>query len=459
VRKDRVGPLAVLLVIAALGLFMWMTRYPESPLLSEAVEWPVVGPLVERFRERYLDAPEPTPTQIDAPEASVRRERPPSAPTRRREQRPTVWVNTGTPLLAAPESDAEAVMTVARIASLPVVEQRGEWYRVVYRGTPAWVDLPGYDDSDMPPFGREPSPPLPLPGRPADEHLLQMATELLGESAVEVPLAGYVLITDRDDPELLEMLARVAGALEASYAARYGVELIDRPRETVVLFSQESAYRRFQDRLDRVAGLPAAGLVSKGLVAVFVGGRARSEVAATLVHELAHLLNRRALGPALPPWLDEGIADDLAYSAISGDGSLDPTMLAGSWRDVGPVRVWLGGHASARELERAVSNQSTVPLDDLLRMEWEEFVDPEGNVNYPQSAFFLRFLIDVDPVLRTGFRRFLTGIAAGGPVTAEELVRRLGRSEEQLEAEFSRWLPDTLARLTAAGDRRKRRRS
>jgi hypothetical protein len=83
VRRDRLGPLVVLLVIVALGVFMWMTRYPRSPLLARAVEWPLVGPLVEKFRERYVDAPEALSTQIDAPEAAVREEESGSTPARR----------------------------------------------------------------------------------------------------------------------------------------------------------------------------------------------------------------------------------------------------------------------------------------------------------------------------------------------------------------------------------------
>ena len=66
--------------------------------------------------------------------------------------------------------------------------------------------------------------------------------------------------------------------------------------------------------------------VAAGLLA---SACASADVAATLIHELVHALNTRSIGPALPPWLDEGLAEDLSYAALGPGGEIRTFELAG----------------------------------------------------------------------------------------------------------------------------------
>src|SRR6185436_7649016 len=104
-------------------------------------------------------------------------------------------------------------------------------------------------------------------------------------------------------------VAGAAGAVDAAYRARYGLDLAGAPAETVVLFRRRRSYDEY---LQRTGGPLAAetGHFAGGVVALYREGRLLEDVRATLVHELVHALGRRGLGPALPPWLDEGMADD-----------------------------------------------------------------------------------------------------------------------------------------------------
>ena len=172
-------------------------------------------------------------------------------------------------------------------------------------------------------------------------------------------------------------------------------------------------------------------------------------MASTFVHELVHLLNRRALGPALPPWLDEGMADDLSYSRIDEKGELSPARLGGSAVDMGSVTIWKGGQAAALELRRAMLQERSVPLEGLLSLEWTSFVDPRQRLHYPQSALFIRYLVESEGSLKRGFRSFLEGIAAGGPVTPDALLHHLERDWEELDNGFRSWVLEEFVNPTS----------
>lgn len=51
--------LLLLLVLALLAGFAWLTGHPDAPWLEQAEEWPVVGSLVGRFRKAYLPPERP----------------------------------------------------------------------------------------------------------------------------------------------------------------------------------------------------------------------------------------------------------------------------------------------------------------------------------------------------------------------------------------------------------------
>ena len=86
----------------------------------------------------------------------------------------------------------------------------------------------------------------------------------------------------------------------------------------MVVFSREQDYRAYGAGESALAG--ARGHAAEGLAVLFFGDQERGEVAAVLIHELTHLLNRRVFAAEPPPWPDEGMANDLAFSRIERSG-------------------------------------------------------------------------------------------------------------------------------------------
>jgi hypothetical protein len=234
----------------------------------------------------------------------------------------------------------------------------------------------------------------------------------------------------------------VAGQVEGLYRSRYGREPLGQPAEVALLYAGEETFRAFLAEDAGLGGLTATGHVGYGIVALYDGGRPAGEVGATLVHELAHLLNRRALGPMLPSWLDEGIASDLAGSRIGLDGTLDPARLGGTtMRHERLVRI-TGAKAGLQLLVEAAGQNTLRPLPELLALDWDDFVRRDGERNYAHAAFWIRYLLEGEGgALAPGFRAFLDSVAAGGPPSPEALRERLGRSWDELEAGFRAWLP------------------
>lgn len=303
-----------------------------------------------------------------------------------------------------------------------------------------------------PPLGRAVEPPLPLPAMPPDPARLAAARALFVGSAVESEVAGYLLLTDIADPPLLARAAALVGGLEALYAERFGRVPMGRPREAIVLFAREAEYRRYQAVDPRLAGLASStGLAGKGIVATYRGARSDDELLGTLAHELGHLLNRRALGPSLPSWLDEGIADDLGASRIDRLGNLLP----GSWSRTletrgAEIRI-SGGEAALRDLADLFGPDGGVPgrldLGAMLALDWEEFVAEESaELHYAAAAAFIRMLLAA-PAKHDLFLGWLAAVAAGGSPAAEDLRRALGRSWDGLGRDLALWTRAELARL------------
>lgn len=319
-----------------------------------------------------------------------------------------------------------------------------------------------------PPLGRGVVPPLPLPARPPDALRLAQARALLGSESFPLPetpadpetsdraLGGYLLVTDIGEPVLLERLARLVSGLEALYLERYGRSPLGVPREAIVIFSAEEDYRRFQAGDPRLAGLGGStGFAAQGIVATYRGGRSDDELLGTLVHELGHLLNRRALGPSLPSWLDEGISDDLGASRITPDGRLVP----GSWSRnlevrAGEIRI-SGGEAALRDLAELFGPDGSAPghlgIESILALEWEAFVaEADAELHYAAAAAFLRMLL-ASPEASARLRSWLGGIARGASPAAEELRLALGKTWQELERELAMWTRFELARLPPLG--------
>lgn len=406
-----------LLVLAAIGLLAgaaWISRHPESPWLERATRCPLVGPAAAALRARLLPPPPPS-----APE-------PPPEPI-------VIWIPFG-------ETTASPA---ARPLEAPEPTPR------TFEVSPPRDVATANTESLAPPLGRGVEPTLPLPGRPPDADRLERALTELRGSIRERRIGPYPLLTDVEETALLDRASRVAEELEPLYSARYGRKPLGEARESVVLFADEASYRAVQrEELELAHVAEATGHAGHGLVALYQGGRSDDEVLGTLVHELTHLLTRRAIGPALPPWLDEGIAEDLAMSRIDAEGHLLADTFSRIVRRRGNEIALSGGEAALRSLADGDGGESwSGHLERLLELDRDGFVRaPDVARSYATSACWVRFLM-AEPALRARFLAFLSDVAAGAPSSREELLFALGRPREELEEELERWVKSGIAGL------------
>ena len=286
-----------------------------------------------------------------------------------------------------------------------------------------------------PPLGNAPQPPLPLPGRPADIDKLEQARELFSGPEHRGALGPYAFFTDIDDAALISRLSSIADNLEAAYVERYGLVPVGDAAETVVFYREEAAYRELRDTWADIRESASSGLAGFGLAVSFLGGRPRPELARTLVHELTHFLNRRALGPALPAWLDEGMADDLALSYIDPSGRLIAGTLAGSRRDLDGHYELHGTLAAVAVLVRRLDRSEPV-LPDLLELDGGQLgAVSDSGLHYAASAFFIRCLLadECGTASAGAFTAFLAGVSRGESAQWTALLAKMGSSWSEIE--------------------------
>jgi hypothetical protein len=347
-----------------------------------------------------------------------------------------IWLMPGAALRERPEDGAAVIATLPTIAYLPVYQRRGEWTEVAFRSRRLWAanadgDLP----ADVP---RQARPRQLLPAQPADFARLRRARGILGRDEPNGRLGPYRLFTDVEDPELLSVLDGAALRVERAYYARYGRAPGGRAHQAVVIFRAESDYRRYAAAYKGIPGSgQEAGHAGGGVVAFFVGDRSRQEAVRTLVHELTHLLNRRALADRLPAWLEEGLAADL------GLFWMEDAERPRRWRRFGEDGFEIQGiDFYGRVVVEALDEGRLPALADLLFFDREAFfAGPLTWRNYAHSVLVIRYLLDSGaPNLAAGFRSFLAATAAGRPITGGQFLDLLGVSQVELETGFREWV-------------------
>lgn len=453
--------LSVFALLAIFGGFTWLTRNPDAEILERAEEWRYAGPWVSRFRAVYGGAAygraeyEPSVTPgVDGTTAEDAADAVPSPPPPVFDRH--VWVLPGMELKARASADAATVYAFEKLARVGKYEKRGDWYRVYHLGWEGWVLLEGYDETAEIPYGEAPEPARPIAAREPEAEWLEAARQYLRGQERVFLLGDYTLFTDVPDDELIAYLGAAADQLDAVYAERYGREPLGLPAEGVVLYQSDIAYRLLQQRSERIAGLAAAGHNAKGLAVLYSGGRTREEVASTVVHELVHFINRRAIGPQLPPWLDEGIADNLAHSRIDEAGRIYPSELGGHRLKRGEERRFEGAYSSLFQLRQAMTDGSLPALPELMSTDWDDFVrTPSAQLHYAAASFWIRYLLDAEGGRHAAaFQAFLDAVAEGEPPTTDALGRHLGEDWSVLNARFRAWiehLAQTSGLSSAAG--------
>jgi hypothetical protein len=291
--------------------------------------------------------------------------------------------------------------------------------------------------------------------------LLEAADRRLGPGARRLAWDRFAVVTDAPGHPLLALGERVAAALPALHRERYGLDadgpsgsgaLAPAALGTVVLFARDADYRAF---LAATAGDGAArdfaGHAGGGVAALPLGDRTARRAGATLLHELAHLLNQRALGPGLPPWLDEGLAGDLELVEIGAAGNL----LAERWAEGATrYRGERGRSGPLLALDRLLADAARGRLETLPQLAALDraalAASPRRAELYALAALWVRFLLD-DPGRASALRTMLATLAAapGAPPSdggAALLAAALGGDLAALERPFRVWLRD-LARL------------
>lgn len=362
-----------------------------------------------------------------------------------------ILVPEGAPLRELPDARSAALAIVDAPIELPAIERQGRWVRVRYGGLMGWVA----PDGD-PPLGLEagaPSAPPAAFGAERRREALDAAQARLGTAGAG-RLGPWVLFTDVQDAGLLAYLARVAEHLPELYRERYRLEPGRSDGDVVLLFAEEGAYRSFAAQRAGLLGVGEGGYAGLGLAALHAGARDRGELASLLVHELTHLLNARALGTRTPPWIEEGLADDLAFAEIGPGGRLDPGTVGGAERheaSLTPSRElmirasWEGGKGALVSLVRRVRAGDLPSVEGVAQASWRALADPDRRaLLYAESTFFVRYLLAEHG---DGFRRYLRELAAGGLGDPAALIEALGLEWADLDAEFRRWLPREAERL------------
>lgn len=373
-----------------------------------------------------------------------------------RDETGAVPLAAGAKLRKEPHRHAPVVAVVDVDVALPALETRDSWVRVRFGGRVGWAYL------GDPPTTLEPSlepPPPPAPAWPprdeliADEERLARAVGLLEEHPGPVEVGSFRVYTDVRGERKRQTLFNAARHLDDAYRERYGLSPVREASFAVVVFGREDSYRRFEDSIADLARLDAEGHAGSGVAALVAEKRSPQQAATLLIHELAHLLNRRTFRASLPPWLEEGIANDLAYCRLDRSGRLIPGTLGGKGFLVevprpadrfgrrgssGTFHIE-GPLAALSLLQRGVAAGETVPLPELLELTWREFVVPEGRqLRYIESTFLVRYLLD--ELDGEGFRSFLAGFQAGGDGAASTLLESLGVDWRELSAGFEGWI-------------------
>jgi len=259
---------------------------------------------------------------------------------------------------------------------------------------------------------------------------------------------------------LTERLSTLFECFASAYQRRYGLDLVAySDPDRVVVFVEQEAYLRFVDSEVEVTDLASGGFSVIGFAAFYAGARHADDVAGIAAHELAHLENRRRLALELPPWLEEGLAEDMALvAAAGGDCSASgwPRISRRQWRsgeELDTVNVVLTMSGKLRALACTVEAWSASPLDldRLASMGWEDFSRSAGRAErYAASALLVRYLLD-DPSSSANraeaFRDYLRTARDTGAFTLDRLLERLDLDAQELSRRVTDWAAAELGDL------------
>lgn len=368
----------------------------------------------------------------------------------------------GTTLHKAPAPRAPSLVRLDVDVELIVLDRRGAWLEVRFDGIDGWARADGNDGTPTRDLLPETLPESLKPSGLDPKRLADVIGRLRGEPE-SLTMGPYRLHTDIPDNRHRRRLLAIGRRIDEAFARRYGIEVPPPTNEAVVISGSDDVYRDIADDHPEIADLGSLGHAGGGIAVLFVGDRPPRHVESSLVHEVVHLVTRRAFGLELPIWLEEAIAEDLGYCDIDDDGKL----VLGSTSTLAPSRqsrvtakgVFVvereaGGASALRDLRENWLPGRRPSLETLIDLPRDAFLQRNRALHYALAAFFLRFLLDGgDPGLSNGIRAFLGEVARGGDVGTAQLRRHLGTDWATLEDEFVRWLRTPSKRRSSGPDR------
>ena len=330
----------------------------------------------------------------------------------------TVLVPAGARLREKPNRYAPVSERLDTAIELPVLDEQGDWVQVRFGVWLGWVRTAGEGNEET----------LETPPTP-DLERIALALDLLGKNVKADTLGPFTLYTDVANSQLLDRLSAVAAGVETAYRKRFNLEPGSLDNAVVVLFEEEDDYREFEAAEQRIAAADSQGFTSEGLSIFYTGTQQQEAIVAVMIHELAHLLGRRVFLSQIPPWLDEGIAQDLAFSRIDDSG-----------------RIRLGTLSSVETHLNALvetwNSPSRASLIELTSLDWQAFIEPTSRPErYAQSAFLIRYLLDSgDERLRSGFLQYLSNLKSSELPESVSLFEMLNTDPGRIESGLYKFL-------------------
>lgn len=217
----------------------------------------------------------------------------------------------GARLHLEPDPESVSVTVVDEEVELEPVETRDGWVLVRYLGYLGWVRTSGADE----PLSRIREERAPRPASTGPD-FIEESRRLLRNGGREITLERWRLLTDVDDQALLDRLSLVVGTAPAHFRTWWELSTVPASGTAVFLFSRPDAARSVHAL---ACGRARAGVVT----ATLAEGDAEATIRDVL-HQVGHLYALDLLGPAAPPWLEEGLADSFAALAEHGPGQQEP---------------------------------------------------------------------------------------------------------------------------------------
>lgn len=217
----------------------------------------------------------------------------------------------------------------------------------------------------------------------------------------------YILHTDVG-VEFADDLGLQLDAMHDEYTRRLGAfGATEDGRRDVWVFTRKSDYVRFID--DRLPNTGGVFIPSKKCLAAYLEGQGRDALRRTLRHEAFHQFAFEVIGPNLPVWLNEGIAQVFEEGIYAGNRFLI--------EQVPPRRL--------RQLGEDMRLGRLVPFDDFVFMDHKTWATnmrdrDRGATQYNQAWAMVHFLVyardrDGSPLYRQRFFDMLTAIRDGTP--------------------------------------------